>query len=115
MGAWGYAILSDDTARDVYDAYLELYDDGLDHVAIRQRLELDFRDSIGDPDDGPVFWLALVNAQWQCGALQPDVMLRVTETIKQRDGLELWQEQGTAAVRKREQVLDAFLAKLKSP
>ena len=40
MGAWGTAILADDLAADVYGEYVEMFNDGLEHRAIRSRAEI---------------------------------------------------------------------------
>ena len=79
MGTWGVGLLSDDTAVDVYGEYMDKYNDGVDHAAIREVLEEDFADYLEDDDDGPVFWIALALAQWECGVLAPDVQERVSE------------------------------------
>jgi len=115
MGAWGTAILSDDVAADVYSEYMDDYDDGVDHAEIRAKLEKKWAEAISDPHDAPPFWFAVAKAQWKCGALEPDVLTRVTNLISDPASHELWAEQGVAILRKREAVLQKFLAEISTP
>ena len=115
MGSWGIGILSDDTAADVHGEYMDKFNDGLEHAAIRAALEEEFVDSITDQDEGPVFWLAFALAQWECGVLEPDVLGRVTDLITSKQTLDRWEEGGAAQVRKRQQVLERFLEKISQP
>lgn len=115
MGAWGTAILSDDTAQDVYSDYMDRYDENVDVTEIRRRLEAENAEVIADPDDGPVFWLALAKAQWMCGVLDADILQRVTEIVLQDIGLERWAEEGPKLLKQRKQVLEKFLAEITVP
>jgi len=115
MGAWGTAILSDDTARDVYDSYMAKYNEGLAHEDIREQLLEECAEMLDDMDDGPVFWLGFAKAQWECGALQDDVYQRVKTLIDTGAGLASWEEAGETALRKRKQVLQEFLEKISTP
>lgn len=115
MGTWGVGLLTDDTAVDVYGEYMDKYNDGVDHAAIRKVLEEDFADYLEDDDDGPVFWIALALAQWECGVLAPDVQERVSSLIASGKTLERWEESGAATVRQRERVLVRFLEKISQP
>jgi len=115
MGAWGTAILSDDLARDVYDEYMDKYDEGIDHSAIYELLLKSFAEALYDADEGPVFWLALAKAQWECGVLQDDVFERVTRIIESNDGMARLEEEGQRMLKKRKQVLDSFLTIISTP
>lgn len=115
MGVWGTAILSDDFARDVYDGYLDAYDDGAEHSTIRARLEADNKDAIDDVEEESVFWLALARAQWDCGVLEPDVLQVVRDIVIQGRGLSRWREASEKLALKRELVVAAFLDKIQVP
>src|SRR6266550_2268448 len=77
MGTWGTGILSDDTARDLYDEFVELYDAGIELSEIRRRIEEEYRASLEAMDEGPLVWLALAKGQWECDALDDDVLARI--------------------------------------
>jgi hypothetical protein len=73
MGAWGTGIFSDDLACDIRSDFREHIGDGLTASEARQRLLHDYRSSVNDMDDGPVFWLALATTQWRLGRLEDEV------------------------------------------
>ncbi len=114
MGTWGYAVLSDDTASDVYADYMERFNRGQPHATILRELRSAHAESLDDPDDGPVVWLALAKAQWDCGVLEAGLLRRVENLVASGAGLERWREAGAATLRKRQQALQAFVAKLKT-
>jgi hypothetical protein len=91
------------------------YNEGLAHEDIREQLLDECAEMVDDTDDGPVFWLGLAKAQWECGALQDDVYQRVKTMIDTGAGLALWEEAGETTLRKRKQVLQEFLAKISTP
>lgn len=73
MGAWGTALFSDDTACNVRDDYRDQIGEGLSGPEATDRLLNEWRETLRDPDDGPVFWLALAATQWRCGRLESRV------------------------------------------
>lgn len=78
MGTWGMGVLESDIAADVYGEYMEMYDEDHDTGEIRAVLQ-DRWDSCL-PDE-PVFWLALAQAQWECGCLDSDVQAQVEHIV----------------------------------
>jgi hypothetical protein len=115
MGAWGDSILADDDAQDVYHQYRRLYNQGMEHAKVRRELERTWADSIADSDDGPVFWFAVARAQWEFGALDPDVRRRIEEIAEKGLGLDRWREGGPRMLAKREKVVREFLDKIRQP
>ena len=63
MGAWGTALFSDDTACDVRDSYLDLVGNGPTGPEATKTLLREWSASLSDPDESPVFWLALAATQ----------------------------------------------------
>jgi hypothetical protein len=78
-------------------------------------LELVNAEVISDPDDGPVFWLALAQAQWECGALESDVQLKVEDIVQKGLGLDRWAEGAAPALQERRKSLSDFLLRIKTP
>ena len=115
MGAWGTAILEDDVTADVYADFMERFDAGMTPAGIRKELESDYADGIEDQDDGPLFWLALAKAQWECGRLQSDVLAKVSAIVTTGEGIALWQESGAVLLEERKQALTMFLDLLGKP
>ncbi|WP_145243060.1 hypothetical protein [Urbifossiella limnaea] len=101
--------MADDDALDVVRHYRRLYNQGMDHAAVRHALELGWAEAIADSDDGPVFWFAVAAAQWEFGALDADLLVRIQEIAEQGRGLDRWREGGPSLLAKREQAVREFL------
>jgi hypothetical protein len=97
MGAWGPAIFSDDTAADVRDEFKTLVGNGLDPVEATERLLSEWADVVEDPDDGPVFWLALAATQARLGRLVDEVRDRALAVIDSGENLRRWEEEASSA------------------
>ena len=115
MGTWGAEILSDDLAADVHSDFLARYDAGETVAAITRALHRTYAEPRSDLDEGPVFWLALAQAQWECGALDPAVLAEVEDIVAGGRGLDRRREAGPAHLRPRERALEAFLARIRIP
>jgi hypothetical protein len=114
MGAWGTGILSDDTVRDIYDSYIDLFNRGDAPENIRLHLLKVYASSLRDTDEGPLVWLAIAKAQWDCGQLEAEVLAKVQEVVRDGLGLKRWAEQGQRLLERRKAALQQFLAKLES-
>lgn len=115
MGTWGPAILSDDLAADVHADYLARYDEGAALETIADELGEAYAEERNDPDEEPVFWLALARAQWECGTLDPAVLAEVEDIVANGRGLDRWREAGPKQLAKRERALAAFLSQIRTP
>lgn len=113
MGTWGVGILSDDLAKDVYDEFMELYDDGLSLFDIRSKIEDSFQNM--DEEETHLFTLALAKAQWECQALDKDILDRVRYIVQNEIGFESWKKEGIAAYNKRARILNEFLNTIQIP
>jgi hypothetical protein len=112
MGAWGFGILHNDTARDVYDAFFKCFNAEAAPSTILTRLKRENRDLLGDPDDEPLFWMAVARAQWECGCLAPAVLKKVENIVRTGSGLDLWDEAGEMPLARRKRALETFLKQL---
>jgi hypothetical protein len=115
MGTWGSGILDDDTARDVYDRYLEAHRTGKNGDAIVRALCKEFARVVSDPDEGPVFWLAVAQAQWDSSAVTTDVRERVEEILAKGLGLSRWADEGAAQLKARQAAVSRFARKIRTP
>jgi hypothetical protein len=115
MGTWGFGVLDDDFARDVYDEYVEACAGGKSGKAIVQALRKKFGTTVSDPDEGPVFWLAVAQAQWACASVTPDVHRRVEKIVGKGLGLARWEEAGRAELARRRKALARFVEKIQTP
>src|SRR5215467_13907588 len=114
MGVWGTALFSDDSACDVRDSYVTLVGDGLTGPEATRALLREWSASVNDPDEAPVFWLALAATQWKCGRLEPEVLRQALNVIDSGADLARWDEDPTLRG-KREVVLKKLRAQLISP
>jgi len=84
MGAWGYAIFSNDFAADLRDDWRQAMIDRVAPeeatAALVSRLA----------DEGPAFWIALAAAQHETGHLLDDVRDRAVAAIAAGGDLEEW-------------------------
>lgn len=71
--------------------------------------------TVNDPDEGPVFWLALAATQWKTGRLEDAVKAKALDIIDNDVGLHVREEAGAAQLRKRKAVLRTLREQLTSP
>jgi len=113
MAASGAGLFHDDVAVDVRNEYLDLLANGVSDQEAFTTLVAEWKDSIEDPDDGPVFWLALAATQWEHGRLHPRVKARALKVIDQRQDEDRWA--GSGVQKKRQAVLARLREKLLLP
>lgn len=114
MGTWGFSVLEDDTAADVYSDYIELFNAGRKPVELLKEITRRHADALEDEDDSSVVWMAIARAQWECGHLMPRVRAQIERMVRDEAGLGRWAESGEASVRQRRKALARFLARLRS-
>ena len=112
MGAWGVAIFSDDLAADIRGDFRELIGDGLTPSEATDRLKAEYASSLHDPDEMPVFWIALAFAQWKLGRLEESTKKLALQVIDDGTDLARWDDAKNRA--KRETVLAKTRAELLS-
>jgi hypothetical protein len=115
MGAWGTGVLSDDTLWDVVDEYFDFFNRGNPAEEIRKKILKAHEDGLKDTDEGPLIWIAIAKAQWDCAQLEPIVLSKVREIVSGGLGLDPWAEQGEGLLQARKVALGRFLVKLEAP
>ena len=83
MGSWGVTSFQNDVAEDVKNDYISLLKKGKEGIEATEELTLRYEDSIVDPDDAPIFWLALADVQWDYGRLEKCVGEKALYYIRQ--------------------------------
>jgi len=112
VGTWGTALYSDDLAADLRSEFRDLIGGGLSADEAVERLATEHASSLDDPDETPVFWLAVAHAAWKLGrphARATTEALRAIET-----GADLLRWPHAKDRRKREAVLEQGAATLRS-
>ncbi len=115
MGTWGTSLFSDDTASDVRGDFRDYLGDGKSTEEATQLILKDYEGYVDDPDDGPVFWLALASTQWKLGRLLDWVRDRAIQVIDAGADLEQWAADNPKDLPKRKAVLEKLRAELLSP
>jgi len=115
MGTWGAKLYQDDVAEDVRSQFRDLLQRGKTTEEITKQMIDDYSDEIGDPDDGPIFWFALADTQWNVGRLTPEVRERALELLEKGCDLPRWQEEDPKLAVARKKVLEELQQRLNSP
>jgi hypothetical protein len=112
MGTWGTGLFSSDMARDIRDFYQERIEDDIeDAEATRLTLEK-FRSYLDDPEEGPVFLIALAVTQSKIGRLDPVIRDRALAAIDSGADLATWEQENPKLLPKRREVLNKARARL---
>jgi len=73
MGAWGVKLYSSDIAVDVKSQYIDQLRRGKTNEEVTGKLIEENQDILLDEEEGPEFWFALADTQWNYGRLLPIV------------------------------------------
>lgn len=114
MGAWGTGISSNDTFKDVYADFFDLYNKEYNVDDISKELISKYDSVITDSDEANDFYFALSKAKWDCGLLDNDLLQKIKMIIETGNDLKRWEDLGAskADLSKRKQVLQVFYNKL---
>lgn len=115
MGTWGAKLYQDDIAQDVRDKFKDLLRRGKTAEEITKNLIAEYEYAINDSDDGPIFWFALADTQWELGRLMPEVKKQAVACLDKGGDLAKWQIENPKLVIIRKKVLDELGKKLNSP
>ncbi|MBI9050218.1 MAG: hypothetical protein JEZ00_12420 [Anaerolineaceae bacterium] len=112
MGTWGYQLEQDDFVHDVmweFDQHLK------QNQNLQQTTELlieTYKEILDDPDEGPLFWIALAGMQWKYGKVHSNVFAQVISDFDRNAGLERWKEIGETGYTRRKNVITNFVEKI---
>lgn len=116
MGTWGTAISSNDTYADIYEQFMDFYNEGLIVQDITKKLIDENQETISLEEDAPNFWFAIANGQWECKALDKEIFSKVENLITSGEDIRIWKELDASPkdLKARENVLNKFLLKLQT-
>ena len=118
MGCWGMGITQSDEFCEIYDGFMEAYDEGKEIEEITRSILEEYHREFSD-DEGVMHdvYFALAKAQWMCGQQSPDILCRVKEIIEAGDNLAFYSQLGASEpdLKLRKRKLDKFWADLQSP
>ena len=81
MGAWGVELFEDDVAGSVQDIWEDAVAAGGSPAAASGQVMEKLGGLSRDPDDGPIFWLALASLQLDAGSLDAEVKQKALDAI----------------------------------
>lgn len=118
MGCWGMGISECDEYLEVYDNFMEEYDNGVECSAITAAILSKYHAEFDD-EDGVMHdvYFALAKAEWMCCAQSELVLNRVKEIIESGANIEFYRELEATEydLKQRERNLDKFLKSLLVP
>lgn len=114
MGAWGYGIRQDDTVLDVIGSFEDSLKRGKRIEAATKDVRETYSASLEDPDDAPLIWIGLAEAQWTFGGLEQVVLQTVKDDLASGRSLTAWEEDDRGLA-KRKAALEKFIAKIEAP
>ncbi len=114
MATDGPKIIHGDLANDIYWGFMDMYDGGVDIVAIKERYPIDV--NYYDDFEYEIFITAYALALWEVGALSEDILDRVKTTIDKGVGEISWAEShGQKAGTARKKEMHKFWEKIGNP
>lgn len=118
MGCWGMGMAQTDEFCEVYDQFMDCYDEGMGVEEITQKILGEYHKEFSDTD-GVMHdvYFALAKAEWMCGAQSAAILSRVNEIISSDANLAFYKELGASAsdLKTRKKNLDKFWASLQEP
>ncbi len=118
MGCWGMGITQSDEYCEIYERFMEEYDEGKPVADITKDILEEYLDEF-EETDGVLHdvCFALGKAQWMCGGISDYIYNRVRQIIENGDNIIFFQElEATEAdLKLRKKNLDKFLHSLSSP
>ena len=118
MGCWGMGLTQSDEYCEIYERFMECYDDGMEVSEITEEILAEYHREFDD-DDGILHdvYFALAKAQWMCCQLSPALLSLITDIIHSGANLAFYRElEATEADLKiRDKNLNKFLSGLQTP
>lgn len=118
MGCWGMGITQSDEYCEIYERFMEEYDEGKPVADITKDILDEYLDEF-EENDGVLHdvYFALGKAQWMCGGISEAIYNRVRQIIENGDNILFFQklEATETDLKLRKKNLDKFLNSISSP
>lgn len=118
MGCWGMGMTQSDEFCEVYDQFMERYDEGKLVPEITAEILAEYHKEFSDQDSVlHDVYFALAKAEWMCCAQSEAVLRRIGEIIDSGSNLTFYRELGAreADLKVRKKNLDKFRTSLQTP
>ena len=118
MGCWGMGVTQSDEYCEIYERFMEEYDEGKPLADITKDILDDYLEEF-EETDGVLHdvYFALGKAQWMCGGISEAIYNRVRQIIESGDNILFFQElEATETdLKLRKKNLDKFFNSISSP
>lgn len=118
MGCWGMGIAQTDEFCEVYEQFMDAYDEGEAAEKITADILEEYHEEFPD-EDGVMHdvYFALAKAEWMCCAQSPLILQRVKEIIDSEANILFYREMGAREpdLKTRRKNLDKFWIMLQTP
>lgn len=118
MGCWGMGITQSDEFCEIYDRFIEEYDEGKPLIDIKKDILDEYLGQF-DADDGVLHdvYFAIGKAEWMCGGISDEVLEKITQIVNSGANIEFYRELEATEkdLKQRKKNLDSFLEKLITP
>lgn len=118
MGCWGMGITQTDEYCEIYERFMEEYDEGKPIVDIKQDILEEYLEEF-DENNGVLHdvYFALGKAEWMCGGISKDVFEKITHIINTGANIEFYRElEATESdLKVRQKNLEKFLSTISTP
>lgn len=118
MGCWGMGITQSDEYCEVYERFMEEYDEGKPLSDIKKDILDEYLKEFGE-SDGVLHdvYFAIGKAEWMCGGISKDIFDRIFHIIKTGENIAFYREleASESDLKLRHKNLDRFLSVLSVP
>lgn len=118
MGCWGMGITQSDEYCEMYERFMEEYDEGKPLSSIKQDILYDYLMEF-DENDGVLHdvYFAIGKAEWMCGGISSDIYEIISNIIRNDENISFYREleASESDLKLRKKNLDKFLLKLSTP
>lgn len=114
MAIDGTKIIDGDYANDIYNEFMDLYDEGESVDKIKEKIEKNaFKDDLVEYE---IFITTYAFALWEIGFLTEDIIADVIKTSNKGEGVKMWREEsGEKDALSRQKELDKLIKKISKP
>ena len=118
MGCWGMGMTQTDESYEVYEEFMDSYNEGKEPAEISAAILAEYHEEFSD-DDGIMHdvYFALAKAEWMCCAQSESVLKRVQEIIDSGANIAFYRELEASEkdLKLRQKKLQAFWDSLQTP
>ncbi len=118
MGCWGMGLTQSDEYCEIYEQFIEEYDEGKPVKDITKDILEEYLDEF-DENDGIMHdvYFAIGKAEWMCGGISTEILAKITEIVQNDENIKFYRELGATEknLKLRKKNLEKFLSGLLIP